>query len=136
MATDPDSAPRLDDPGGAALSTGAVARRLGVAATTLRARERRYAMGPVTRTDGKHCRRTPEDISRLEEMCRLTAEGVPPRRRRASRSGVRPARRTRVHTSPPHPPPRPRSTECLRPAGVPPCRSVTSGRIAGASPGR
>ncbi|WP_432072629.1 MerR family transcriptional regulator [Streptomyces wuyuanensis] len=62
----------------AALSTGAVARRLGVAPTTLRSWERRYAIGPATREDGRHRRWTPEDISRLEEMCRLTAQGVPP----------------------------------------------------------
>ena len=53
----------------AALSTGAVARRLGVAPTTLRSWERRYAIGPATREDGRHRRWTPEDISRLEEMC-------------------------------------------------------------------
>lgn len=62
----------------AALSTGAVARRLGVAPTTLRSWERRYAIGPANREDGRHRRWTPEDIARLEEMCRLTAQGVPP----------------------------------------------------------
>ncbi|AWK11929.1 transcriptional regulator [Streptomyces spongiicola] len=62
----------------AALSTGAVARRLGVAPTTLRSWERRYAIGPATREDGRHRRWTPEDIALLEEMCRLTAQGVPP----------------------------------------------------------
>ncbi|MFE3325679.1 MerR family transcriptional regulator [Streptomyces sp. NPDC059176] len=61
-----------------ALSTGAVARRLGVAPTTLRSWERRYAIGPATREDGRHRRWTSEDIARLEAMCRLTAQGVPP----------------------------------------------------------
>lgn len=61
-----------------ALSTGAVARRLGVSPTTLRSWERRYAIGPAQREDGRHRRWTPRDIARLEEMCRLTARGVPP----------------------------------------------------------
>ncbi|OKK22942.1 transcriptional regulator [Streptomyces sp. CB00455] len=60
------------------LSTGAVAQRLGVAPTTLRSWERRYAIGPAVRVDGKHRRWLPEDIGRLEEMCRLTSLGVPP----------------------------------------------------------
>ncbi|GHB54256.1 transcriptional regulator [Streptomyces cirratus] len=62
----------------AALSTGAVARRLGVSPTTLRSWERRYAIGPARREDGRHRRWTPADIARLEMMCRLTAQGVPP----------------------------------------------------------
>ncbi|MET9603487.1 MerR family transcriptional regulator [Streptomyces sp. NPDC006512] len=62
----------------AALSTGAVARRLGVSPTTLRSWERRYAIGPARREDGRHRRWTPEDIARLDLMCRLTARGVPP----------------------------------------------------------
>ncbi|THA58483.1 MerR family transcriptional regulator [Streptomyces sp. A1136] len=62
----------------AALSTGAVARRLGVSPTTLRSWERRYAIGPARREDGRHRRWTPADIGRLELMCRLTAQGVPP----------------------------------------------------------
>nr|WP_173265268.1 MerR family transcriptional regulator [Streptomyces pacificus] len=75
-----DSRPKglAEDGVTAALSTGAVARRLGVAPTTLRSWERRYAIGPATREDGRHRRWTPEDIARLEEMCRLTAQGVPP----------------------------------------------------------
>ncbi|WP_327169588.1 MerR family transcriptional regulator [Streptomyces subrutilus] len=71
----PAGAPRRADVG---LSTGAVAQRLGVAATTLRSWERRYAIGPAVRIDGKHRRWLAEDIARLEEMCRLTALGVPP----------------------------------------------------------
>ncbi|MFD9333775.1 MerR family transcriptional regulator [Streptomyces sp. NPDC060028] len=62
----------------AALSTGAVARHLGVSPTTLRSWERRYAIGPAFREDGRHRRWTPRDIARLELMCRLTAQGVPP----------------------------------------------------------
>lgn len=60
------------------MSTGAVARRLGVSPTTLRSWERRYAIGPAEREEGRHRRWSPGDIARLEEMCRLTARGVPP----------------------------------------------------------
>ncbi|MFD9417272.1 MerR family transcriptional regulator [Streptomyces goshikiensis] len=66
----------LDAPA-AALSTGAVARRLGVSPTTMRSWERRYAIGPARREDGRHRRWTPQDIARLELMCRLTGQGVP-----------------------------------------------------------
>ncbi|MEV4939782.1 MerR family transcriptional regulator [Streptomyces zaomyceticus] len=61
-----------------ALSTGAVARRLGVSPTTVRSWDQRYGIGPAVRADGKHRRWAPEDIAMLEEMCRLTAAGVPP----------------------------------------------------------
>ncbi|MFI5980476.1 MerR family transcriptional regulator [Streptomyces sp. NPDC051555] len=60
------------------LSTGAVARRLGVSPTTLRSWERRYSIGPARREDGRHRRWTPDDIARLELMCHLTSQGVPP----------------------------------------------------------
>ncbi|MGW0748498.1 MerR family transcriptional regulator [Streptomyces sp. NPDC002587] len=73
----PQPQPSQDLPD-AALSTGAVARRLGVSPTTLRSWERRYAIGPAHREDGRHRRWTPQDIARLELMCRLTAQGVPP----------------------------------------------------------
>ncbi|MFP8943607.1 MerR family transcriptional regulator [Streptomyces fenghuangensis] len=73
-------APETDDrtPGQAGLSTGAVARRLGVAPTTLRSWDRRYGLGPSVREDGRHRRWSPRDIAVLEAMCRLTASGVPP----------------------------------------------------------
>ncbi|MYY11599.1 MerR family transcriptional regulator [Streptomyces sp. SID4919] len=67
-----------DTPYGAALTTGAVARRLGVAPTTLRSWDRRYGIGPVHHEGAKHRRWTPADIAVLETMCRLTAAGVPP----------------------------------------------------------
>ncbi|WP_078074517.1 MerR family transcriptional regulator [Streptomyces niveus] len=60
------------------VSTGAVARRLGVSPTTLRSWDRRYGLGPAARQDGRHRRWTPGDVAMLEEMCRLTAAGVPP----------------------------------------------------------
>ncbi|MET8690032.1 MerR family transcriptional regulator [Streptomyces sp. NPDC004732] len=62
----------------AALTTGSVARRLGVAPTTLRSWERRYGIGPAQREQGRHRRWSPVDVGRVEEMCRLTALGVPP----------------------------------------------------------
>ncbi|WP_078628248.1 MerR family transcriptional regulator [Streptomyces sp. NRRL F-2664] len=60
------------------LTTGAVARRLGVAPTTLRSWDRRYGIGPAAREDGRHRRWSPEDVAVLHEMCRLTSSGVPP----------------------------------------------------------
>ncbi|MGW8376584.1 MerR family transcriptional regulator [Streptomyces sp. ODS28] len=63
---------------GPGLSTGAVARRLGVSPTTLRSWDRRYGLGPAAREHGRHRRWTPGDLAVLEEMCRRTALGVPP----------------------------------------------------------
>ncbi|MFH9728575.1 MerR family transcriptional regulator [Streptomyces sp. NPDC017254] len=60
------------------MTTGAVARRLGVSPTTVRSWDRRYGIGPAIRTDGRHRRWSAADVSMLEEMCRLTAEGVAP----------------------------------------------------------
>ncbi|ATL32661.1 MerR family transcriptional regulator [Streptomyces formicae] len=62
----------------ASVTTGALARHLGVSPTTLRSWDRRYGVGPATRADGAHRRWTPKDIAVLEEMCRLTASGVAP----------------------------------------------------------
>lgn len=71
-AAEPSGAPR------AAMTSGAVARRLGVSPTTLRSWDRRYGLGPAIRPEGRHRRWTPQDIAMLEQMCRLTAGGVPP----------------------------------------------------------
>ncbi|MFI8992487.1 MerR family transcriptional regulator [Streptomyces sp. NPDC053542] len=60
------------------MTTGALARRLGVAPTTLRSWDRRYGLGPAVRPEGEHRRWTPQDVAVLEEMCRLTSAGVPP----------------------------------------------------------
>ncbi|MFE7600693.1 MerR family transcriptional regulator [Streptomyces sp. NPDC057494] len=60
------------------VTTGAVARRLGVSPTTVRSWEQRYGIGPAVRSSGRHRRWMPGDIALLEEMCRLTATGVPP----------------------------------------------------------
>ncbi|MFE3518496.1 MerR family transcriptional regulator [Streptomyces sp. NPDC059166] len=63
---------------GGGLTTGEVARRLGVAATTVRSWDRRYGLGPVRRRAGEHRRWTAPDLARLEHMCALTATGLPP----------------------------------------------------------
>ncbi|MDQ0989052.1 MerR family transcriptional regulator [Streptomyces sp. V3I7] len=61
----------------AGVTTGALARRLGVSPTTLRSWDRRYGVGPARREDGRHRRWTPRDVARVETMCRLTSAGVP-----------------------------------------------------------
>ncbi|MFC9279423.1 MerR family transcriptional regulator [Streptomyces collinus] len=65
-------------PAEAGLTTGALARRLGVSPTTLRSWERRYGIGPAERAAGRHRRWTPRDVAMLETMCRLTSSGVAP----------------------------------------------------------
>ncbi|MGW6540151.1 MerR family transcriptional regulator [Streptomyces sp. NPDC055051] len=60
------------------ITTGAVARRLGVSPTTVRSWDQRYGIGPAARVDGKHRRWSAADVAMLEEMCRLTSSGVPP----------------------------------------------------------
>ncbi|QKW46701.1 MerR family transcriptional regulator [Streptomyces microflavus] len=60
------------------LTTGAVARLLGVAPTTLRSWDRRYGIGPASREGGRHRRWTSADIGLLECMCGLTNAGMPP----------------------------------------------------------
>ncbi|MFE2011394.1 MerR family transcriptional regulator [Streptomyces sp. NPDC059491] len=60
------------------ITTGAVARRLGVSPTTVRSWEQRYGISPAVRAEGRHRRWSPADVAMLEEMCRLTASGVPP----------------------------------------------------------
>ncbi|MFH9725627.1 MerR family transcriptional regulator [Streptomyces sp. NPDC017254] len=73
------------------LTSGAVARRLGVAPTTLRSWDRRYGIGPAAHESGRHRRWGPDDIAVLQEMCRLTASGVPPAEAaRAARAGAAP----------------------------------------------
>ncbi|WP_394814193.1 MerR family transcriptional regulator [Streptomyces dubilierae] len=63
---------------GGGLTTGEVARRLGVAPTTVRTWDRRYGLGPDAHTGGRHRRWTAVDVARLERMCALTATGIPP----------------------------------------------------------
>ncbi len=67
-----------EEPPGGGLGTGEVARRLGVAPTTVRTWDRRYGLGPRAHVGGRHRRWTPADVARLERMCALTATGMPP----------------------------------------------------------
>ncbi|GAA2436671.1 MerR family transcriptional regulator [Streptomyces lavendulocolor] len=74
------------------MTTGAVARLLGVSPVTLRSWDRRYGIGPAGRRDGGHRRWRPADIAVLREMCRLTAAGLPPAESaRAARERYHPA---------------------------------------------
>ncbi|MFB7173601.1 MerR family transcriptional regulator [Streptomyces sp. NPDC056254] len=74
------------------LTTGAVARSLGVSPTTLRSWDRRYGIGPAAREGGRHRRWTPGDVAVLHEMCRLTSSGIPPAEAaRAALAGPAPA---------------------------------------------
>ncbi|MGD0924614.1 MAG: MerR family transcriptional regulator [Streptosporangiaceae bacterium] len=59
-------------------SVGAVARRLGVAPSTLRTWNRRYGIGACELSPGKHRRYTAEDITRLEHMQKLILRGAAP----------------------------------------------------------
>ena len=60
------------------MTAGAVARRLGVAVTTLRTWDRRYGLGPSDHAPGQHRRYTKEDVARLELMRWFTFQGAPP----------------------------------------------------------
>ncbi|MEU6310960.1 MerR family transcriptional regulator [Streptomyces sp. NPDC047014] len=60
------------------ITTGAVARRLGVSPTTVRSWEQRYGIAPAARQGGRHRRWTPDDVAMLDRMCRLTTSGIPP----------------------------------------------------------
>jgi MerR family transcriptional regulator, light-induced transcriptional regulator len=59
-------------------SVGTVARRLGIAPSTLRTWNRRYGIGAQELSPGKHRRYTAEDISRLEHMQKLILRGAAP----------------------------------------------------------
>lgn len=93
------------------ITTGAVARRLGVSPTTVRSWEQRYGIGPAVRADGRHRRWSPADIAMLDEMCRLTAAGVPPAEAARAALGARQAR-TPADPALPH-------ATMASPAGVP-----------------
>ncbi|KFK88053.1 transcriptional regulator [Streptomyces sp. JS01] len=75
---DPTGDLLLETPADGGLTTGAVARLLGVAPTTLRSWDRRYGIGPAAREDGRHRRWTGADIAALRHMCALTSAGLPP----------------------------------------------------------
>ena len=89
---------------------GAVARRLGVPAPTLRTWNLRYGVGPSRRSPGGHRRYDARDLWRLEEMNRLIRSGVPASD--AAREVLR------IETVPPAPPAeqeRERGSEWLAP---------------------
>ncbi|WP_092531319.1 MerR family transcriptional regulator [Amycolatopsis arida] len=58
------------------LPVASVARRLGVAPSTLRTWDRRYGVGPSRHTGGRHRRYGPADIGRLELMQRALLSGA------------------------------------------------------------
>ncbi|MET7366328.1 MerR family transcriptional regulator [Streptomyces sp. NPDC005566] len=78
MGNKRDDGEEADARRGGGLTTGEVARRLGVAPTTIRSWDHRYGLGPAARTGGRHRRWTAVDVARLERMCALTATGLPP----------------------------------------------------------
>src|SRR3954468_21215131 len=58
------------------LPVASVARRIGVAPSTLRTWDRRYGLGPSKHTDGRHRRYGVSDIGRLELMQRALLRGA------------------------------------------------------------
>ncbi|SDC47309.1 MerR family transcriptional regulator [Streptomyces prasinopilosus] len=106
MSLDGDAGENGSAPRGGGLTTGEVARRLGVAPTTVRTWDRRYGLGPTAHTGGRHRRWTDEDVARLERMCALTATGLAPAEAaRLALDGVTPdAPAPRAGTAPVSPP--------------------------------
>ncbi|NUS25394.1 MAG: MerR family transcriptional regulator [Streptomyces sp.] len=92
------SEPATPIPAEAGVTTGSLARRLGVSPTTLRSWDRRYGLGPATRAEGRHRRWTPDDVAMVLEMCRLTAAGIPPGE--AARAAKNVAHRDPAHQKP------------------------------------
>ncbi|MGY4997275.1 MerR family transcriptional regulator [Streptomyces sp. 900105245] len=74
--TEPHSGGHPGDEAG--VTTGFLARKLGVSPTTLRSWDRRYGLGPAARVEGRHRRWSPDDVAMMQDMCRMTAAGVPP----------------------------------------------------------
>jgi len=60
------------------LTVAAVARRIGVAPSTLRTWDRRYGLGPSDHVEGEHRRYCPRDLAKLTMMRRLIVAGVAP----------------------------------------------------------
>lgn len=90
------------------LTVAAVARRLGVAPSTLRTWDRRYGLGPRGHSSGSHRRYAPEDLDLLVTMRRLTLDGVAPAeaaRIAKERAGAAPPTQPASDPSPPDPSP-------------------------------
>ncbi|MHA6785297.1 MerR family transcriptional regulator [Pseudonocardia saturnea] len=104
------SVPTPDDPS-QRLTVAAVARRLGIAPSTLRTWDRRYGIGPGEHVPGRHRRYSADDVARLELMQHALLRGVSP----ADAAGyARTARLPRPDADgprrlPPHPVAAPRS---------------------------
>ncbi|MEV5607322.1 MerR family transcriptional regulator [Streptomyces sp. NPDC052225] len=93
----------------AGITSGALARRLGISPTTLRSWGRRYGLGPARREHGRHRRWSPQDVAMIEDMCRLTASGVPP---------AEAARTAKERAAAAHPDARPGGTTPFVPEGT------------------
>ncbi|MCX5442677.1 cobalamin B12-binding domain-containing protein [Streptomyces sp. NBC_00056] len=97
MASDgssPKPSLRGSEPPGASITSGALARRLGISPTTLRSWDQRYSLGPARRRRGHHRRWSPQDVAMVEDMCSLTASGVSPA------EAARSAKERRAHSAP------------------------------------
>ncbi|MEV7290340.1 B12-binding domain-containing protein [Streptomyces microflavus] len=105
------------------LTTGAVARLLGVAPTTLRSWDRRYGIGPASREGGRHRRWTSADIGLLECMCGLTNAGTPPAE--AARAALAAASRD-APARPDEPMSRSRTPSSRTPGASPPTPGASS----------
>ncbi|MDN5932040.1 MAG: cobalamin B12-binding domain-containing protein, partial [Pseudonocardia sp.] len=71
------SVPTPEDPS-QRLTVAAVARRLGIAPSTLRTWDRRYRIGPGEHVPGRHRRYSADDVARLELMQHALLRGVSP----------------------------------------------------------
>ena len=103
------------------LTVGAVARRLGIAAPTLRSWERRYGLSPSARSVGGHRRYSPEDLVRLRAMLRMVEQGMPTAEAAASvRDQIYPAQSPTVTSA--------TSAEGSRPGVLKPVRRAARAR--------